>query len=148
MSNSVLLDYQGPDWPLGFVAVGTPGTPVNIMHNVDPGNNNAPGAPTNPSGNRTEYTPVVYSVWFQGVKPNGNNSGMQYNSGNVYIMRSPSSGAAGNLTDFGAMVQVLSPGQTVALPISPASMRAYSPYRYFLDADIAGDGALVTAIGG
>jgi hypothetical protein len=31
MANSVLLDRHGPDWPLGFIKVVTPGTPVGLM---------------------------------------------------------------------------------------------------------------------
>ncbi len=146
MANSVLLDYQGPDWPLGFIAVATPGTVVGIMSLVDPTGKNNPNTPTGPGINALEYSPQVYAVWFSGFKPGG--GGMVFNTGNVYIMRKPSTGGAGDRTDTGAMVGVLQPGQTFPLVISPATARGFSPYRYYLDADNAGDGALCTAIGG
>ena len=148
MANSILLDYQGPDWPLGFIAVPTPGTPVNIMSLVDPTGANNPNTIAVAGSNAAEYSPSVYSVWFQGLKPGNNSVGqMQHNAGNVYIMRK-GAGGSGNNSDTGAMVQILAPGGSVALPISPATQRGFSPYRYYLDADNAGDGALCTAIGG
>ena len=91
-----------------------------------------------------EYTPLCQQIMFQGFKSNGG-TGMVPNAGNVYIMRKGAAGA-GNRTDFGAMVTVLLPGQTVFLASSARNRDTFSPYRYSLDADNAADGALVTLI--
>lgn len=138
---SIMKDIQGPDWPLGFIAVPTPGTPVNVMSLVDPGNVNAPGSPTTPGA--AEYTPTLYSILFQAVKPAGGNShGMVNTTGNVYVVRSPTGNNAGNRDDPGAMLAAIAPGQQFTLLITPGAYRGFSPYRYFVDADNAGDGAL------
>jgi hypothetical protein len=142
MTQSVMKDRQGPDWPLGAIAVATPGTPVGIMSLVDPTSVNAPETATTTSSD--EYTPLCQQIMFQGFKSNGG-TGMVPNAGNVYIMRKGAAGA-GNRTDFGAMVTVLLPGQTVFLASSARNRDTFSPYRYSLDADNAADGALVTLI--
>ena len=49
------------------VPVANNGTPVNIMHNVDPNNYNAPGSASNT--NTAEYSPACHKVFFQGYKP-------------------------------------------------------------------------------
>jgi hypothetical protein len=72
---------------------------------------------------------------------------MQTNTGNVYIVRYGDKGAgSGNRDDPGVMVAVLLPGQTLFLASAPANRNVYSPYRYYIDADNANDGALVTGI--
>lgn len=151
MANSVLQDPQGIDWPLGFIAVATPGTPVNIMSLVDPGNNNAPGTPTGPGHPAAaEYSPTCHKIFIEAVIP-ANNGGMQLSQGNIYVLRAlgpgnQNSGGAGNRSDTGAMVSVLFPGGFLTLPAQEYDGPTVSPYRYVLDADFAGDGALVTLI--
>ena len=155
MALSVMQDPQGIDWPLGFVAVPTIGTPVNIMVNVDANNTNAPGNPTAQPGqpaNVAEYTPRCHKVTLQGVKPGNGNNGMILNSGNVYVMRTlgpgnQNSGGPGNRSDVGAMVYVLFPGSAVTIPGDEFVGAVISPYRYSLDADNNNDGALVTLLG-
>jgi hypothetical protein len=155
MANSVIQEHAAaPDWPLGFVAVPTIGTPVNIMANVDPANNNAPWVPTGPGTpiQGVEYTPACHKVTFQGVKPANNNNGMINNSGQIYILRMPANntgnfGGPGNRSDPGAMVYVLQSGGSVTIPADEWDGAPISPYRYGIDADFNGDGALVTLLG-
>lgn len=156
MALSVMQDPQGIDWPLGFVAVASNGTPVNIMHNVDANNINAPGAKTAFPGNPStaaEYTPRCHKVFFQGYQPAANNAGgMIPNTGNVYIVRTlgpgnQNSGGPANRADAGAMVYVLPAGGFATLPGDEADSAVISPYRYSLDVDVDGEGALVTLIG-
>lgn len=153
MANSVMQDPFGNDWPLGYVNVPTGGTPVNIMVNVDPSNNNAPGTSPGQWGSgvkQAEFTPTCHKVTLQGVKPANNNS-MVPNTGNVYIMRAlgpnnQNAGGAGNRSDPGAMVYVLPPGGSVTLPGLEMEGSTISPYRYTLDVDNNNEGALVTLL--
>jgi hypothetical protein len=140
MALSVMKDRQGPDWPLGAIVVATPGTPVGIMSLVDPSSYNAPETATGTHSG--EYSELCQQIMFQGYKSNAG-TGMLLNAGNVYIMRLGVAGS-GNRTDFGAMVAVLSPGQTIFIGSAPRNRDTFSPYRYFLDADNANDSALVT----
>ena len=144
MAYSVYQNPEGIDWPLGFVAVPTLGTPVNIMVNVDPANNNSPENANWQTS--STYTPRCHKVTFQSLKPQPANNGMTMCTGNVYILRAPS-GGAGNRTDPGAMVYVLQPGGSVTIPCDESDRAGASPYRYFLDADVAGEGSLVTLLG-
>jgi hypothetical protein len=143
MPNSVLIDPHGPDWPLGFIKVVTPGTPVRITLNVDPQAVNAPETATQSTA--AEYTVRFQQLMFQGYNPASH--GMQNNSGLVYIIRYLSGGAgSGNRDDTGVIVAVLSPGQTLFLASAPHNRDVWSPYRYALDADNGNDGALITGI--
>ena len=150
MTNSVQLDAKtGPDWPLGFVAVTTPGTPVNIMINVDPGLVNDPSYPV-PSSSGTfpppvqPYTIQAMQIIFQGFKPGAAGNGMIPNTGVAYVVRKGVPPGTGNKADQGSTVLVIPAGQIVALNSYHADI--FSPYRYSIDADTAGEGALVTLI--
>jgi hypothetical protein len=50
----------------------------------------------------------------------------------------------GNHTDFGAMVAVINPGQTIFIASAPRNRDTFSGYRYYIDADTSGDSCLVT----
>ena len=145
MPNSVHLDKQGPDWPLGFIKVVTPGTPVEVMSNIEATSPEPNEPETLSSGGGDEYTVRAQQICFQGFKP-GATHGMQNNGGNVYIMRDGVGSGTGNRDDTGAMVFVLVPGATLFLASAPLNRNVFSPYRYSIDADNAGDGALVTLI--
>ena len=156
MALSVMQDFFGVDWPLGFVSVANNGTPVGIMKNVDPNNNWAPGTdaggPSGNNANKAEYTPTTHKIFFQGYHPGTNNNGMVVNSGYVYILRKtgPTGNNAGgpmNREDSGAIVQILPPGGQAILPADEYDGPTISPYRYMLDVDVDGEGALVTLIG-
>jgi hypothetical protein len=142
MPSSIHRDLSGPDWPLGFVAVAVPGTPVNFMVNVDATSINAPESAT--SSQAAEYTARAEEILVQAFKPAAN--GMQLNTGNIYVVRKGAGGGAGNRNDPGAMVTVLSPGQSLFLTAASMNRNVWSPYRYFIDADNAGDGALIVLI--
>jgi len=144
MTQSVELDKQGPDWPLGFIKVVTPGTVVGIMSLVDPNSVNAPQKPTPGTAGADEYTVQAQQIIFQGFT-GASGTGVVNNTGNVYIMRAKVQGN-GDRTDYGAMVKVLSPGETFFLASAPLNRNVFNPYRYFLDADNANDGAIVTLI--
>lgn len=146
MANSVLQDRHGPDWPLGFIKVVTPGTPVSIMSVVDPSFVNQPetGAGPGPSPS-DEFTTRCQQILFSGYKPGAGPPKAVANTGNVYVVRRPTSGAGGS-GDTGILVQTIAPGQTFALASAPLNRDVFSPYRYFIDADNANDGAFVTLI--
>jgi len=154
MPLSVYQDFFGVDWPLGVVVVAAPGTPVNIMKNVDPANNMAPGTQVGPGfqvNPGPEYTPRCHKIFFQGYHAAANNNGLIQNTGQVYVMRSPGPannypGGTGNRADSGAVVAVVPPGGNLTLPAMEYDGETISPYRYTLDADTANEGALVTLI--
>jgi|ERR1700733_570454 len=156
MANSVLQDRQGPDWPLGLIACATPGTPVGIMSLVDPSSYNAPETASSSSASGqaqgAEYTVTAYQIIFQPCRA-GASHGLATPTGNVYICRKGAAGS-GNRDDPGVIIAALSllPGSTAALApaftlTSAARNRdSFSPYRYYIDADNAGDGCIVTLI--
>lgn len=155
MANSVFQDPFGSDWPLGYVNVPALGTPVNIMVNVDPNNNNAPGAgagiPWGVARNGAEYTPTCHKVVFQGMKPGNNTVSWVPNTGNVMICRAlgpgnGNAGGSGNRLDTGAIVFILGPGGVVTLPGLEVDGATISPYRYTIDVDNNNDGAIVTLL--
>lgn len=145
MTLSVQKDPAGPDWPLGFIKVVTPGIPVSIMSLVDPLSINDPASPTPGTSGAAEYTVRAYQIQFQGVCVNVA-GGMMYNTGFVYILRKPVGGGSGGRSDPGCMVKVLAPGETYFLDAAPQNRNVWSPYRYYIDADNADDGALVTLV--
>src|SRR5947207_15725591 len=139
MPNSVLKDKQGPDWPLGVISVVTPGTPVSIMSLVDPTSLNDPGSavPTASANNTgaptggNEFTERAEQIIFQAYKTAAN--GLQNNTGNIYIVRKGVGAGTGNHNDYGAIVCVLTPGQTFVLAAAPLNRNVFSPYRYRID---------------
>lgn len=144
MANSVQRDFAGPDWPLGFISVGTPGTPVNIMSLVDSTNVNAPQTPTPGTSGADEYTSRANQIVFQGYKPTTH--GMIPNVGNVYIVRyaAKNGSGAGNRDDTGCIIGIVPAGGSFTLGAAAQNRNTYNGYRYYLDADNAEDGALVT----
>ena len=147
MSLSVQQQRTGPDWPLGYINVANNGTPVNVMSLVDPNNYNAPNTPSNV--NTSEYTPRAKQILFMGMHPAANNNGMVANTGYVYVMVPAQGNASGNKADTGAMALIIPPGGgTYSLPVALSDIGTeFSPYRYSLDADVNGEGALVTLVG-
>ena len=144
MTQSVMQDRKsGPDWPLGLIVVTVPGTPVGFMSLVDPNAYNAPETATVPQSD--EYGGgLCQQIIVQGFNSNAG-TGLQPNTGNVYIMRKGAQGL-GNRTDFGAMVYVVLPGQSIVVSSAAPNLNSFSPYRYYLDADNANDGALITLL--
>lgn len=143
-TQSVQKDRQGPDWPLGFIEVVTPGTPVSIMSLVDPTSVNAPESATSATSN--EYTVAAQQILFMGYTPNvAEGHGLITNTGNIYILRKGVQGA-GNRDDYGSLVKVVAPGETFFLASAALVRNVYNPYRYYIDADNADDGAIVTLI--
>ncbi len=152
MSLSVQKLRGNPATALGFVTVPTPGTPVNLMVNLDANNNNAPGTPNPPPGafpsTKTEYSPNCRGFSVQGYQPGNNNNGMIPNTGNIYLLMFPSPGGSGNLTDTGCMLKVIGPTEDFFFPPDGRGQEMFSLYNYRLDADVAGEGGLITAWGG
>lgn len=147
MALSVQQQRTGPDWALGYINVANNGTPVNIMSLVDPNNYNAPNSASNV--NTSEYTPRTKQIQFIGMHPGNNNNGMVPNTGYVYVLCPAQGNGTGNRSDSGSIVTVIPPGGgTYPLPISLGdSDTQFSPYRYSLDADVNGEGCLVTLVG-
>lgn len=141
MANSVHQDRQGPDWPLGNIAVPVPGTPVSIMSLVDSTLKDAPENAT--ASNTAEYTHRAQQIIFQAYKSGGTR--LAVNTGLIYIVRKALAGAGG-VADLGTIVAVLSAGQTFILGSAALSRNVYNLYRYLIDADTAGDACQVTAV--
>jgi hypothetical protein len=135
---SVLKDYQGPDWPLGFIKVLAAGTPVGIMSVVDPSSLNDPNA-SNRTGDVYEYTVRAKQIIFQALKPAAH--GLVDNTGRIYIVRKD-----GSRDDTGTIIKQLVAGETWEFPTVPFDGDILSPYRYYIDADTADDGAIVTLV--
>ena len=143
-TQSVMKDIAGPDWPLGLVTVATPGTPVPIMSLVDSGLIWAPQTATSYSVIVPEYTVRFQQIWFQALRA-GASHGTASSTGNVYILRKGVQGA-GNRDDYGALVYVLGSGLNFFLGSAASNRDVFNPYRYYIDADNAGDGALITGL--
>lgn len=142
MALSIHKSIAGPMWPLGLILVPTPGTPVNIMSLVDANNNNAPETVVGPGGAGLGTAPTCHKIFIQAVKANANNNGLTTSTGNVYLCTGPAGGNGGK-ADYGCVLFVLQPGQSATWPASEVERDSVSPYRFFIDADSANDGALV-----
>lgn len=138
-----------PFWPIGFVKVANNGTPVCIMNNVDPSNNNSPTASPSPSSPGPEYSVRCVNIEVQGFKPGANNNGMVQNSNNVYLIYGPGNGAGpGNRSDSGQIIKVIAPGADEFVQATDyTGDTQFSPYYFFLDCDTNGDGGQVTLWG-
>jgi hypothetical protein len=134
---SVMRDIGGPDWPLGLITVAAPSTPVGVMSLIDAAATD-PDAPTLWSDSSVRVQQLIF-IAVKSVAP------VVANAGAIYIVRKAAPGGSGNRTDSGATVAILTPGQTFVLATPALSMNSISPYRYFIDADNANDGCLVTA---
>lgn len=149
MTASVGKDRQGPVWVLGNIAVGTPGTPVNIMSLVDSASVNAPEAATSTTSD--EYAPRAYEIIFQACKA-GASHGMAINTGNIYICKKGNGTGTGNRDDSGAIIATLPPGVSTTFPLifrlsaAPLNRNVFNPYEYYIDADNAADGCQVTLL--
>lgn len=136
---SVQKNIHGPIWPLGFIAVPTPGTPVNIMNLVDPNNTIwNPNQPTPPSTSAvpvSEYAARAAYIWVQAVKTG---SPWTITTGNIYVCMT-----SGGKADPGGVIAVCFPGNFLQLPGVAAVKNVFNPYEIFLDADVAGEGAIV-----
>ena len=146
MPNSVHQDRQGPVWPLGNIAVVTPGTPVNIMSLVDPTSVNAPETPAGPGpSSSNEYTMRAQQILFQAYKAGAAPPKLTLDTGNIYIIKKPLAGAGG-VGDVGTVVATLQPGGTFVLGSAALNRNVFNLYAFFIDADTAADGCQVTAI--
>lgn len=147
MGISVHRDRQGPDWPLGNIALVTPGTPVSIMSLVDSASVNDPNAPSPGTVGADEYTVSAQQIIFQAVKAGAGPPliSAAANTGFIYIVRKATTGNGGT-ADTGVIVKALAPGETFILGSSALVKNVFNLYRYFIDGDTAGNGCQVTAI--
>lgn len=151
MSNSVHQDRQGPIWPLGHIAVPTPGTYVSIMSLVDSTFLAAPETPTSYGGSTPEYTNRAYAIIFQACKVGAGPPKLTNNTGNVYIVRMPLA-SAGGIGDTGTVIVTLPPGATgqpgVPFVLTSAALNrnTLNAYEFYIDADTAADGCQVTLV--
>ena len=90
-----------------------------------------------------EFTMRCQQIVIQGVKSNAG-TGVVNNTGNVYVMLKGN--GTSNRTDFGAMVLIVAPGATAVIASAPFDVNVFNPHKFFLDADTAGDSALITMI--
>jgi hypothetical protein len=139
----VFKDKQGPIWPLGQIAVVTPGIPVSIMSLVDPTFVNAPESPTPGTSGADEYTSRAYAIIFMPFKASGSMLGANTASKLVYVVRK----TIGSTSDTGGIVIALRPGDPAfVLTGNPMERNIFNLYAFFIDADSAGDGMQCTAI--
>jgi hypothetical protein len=143
MTNSIQKNPQGPFWPLGAVTVVAPGTPVNMMFNIDPNNYNAPETATVPQS--AEYTVRAQQIIIQGMKSNSG-AGLVNNTGNIYVVMKGVGSGTGNRADTGSIVLTVPSGTTGVLASAPLVRNVFSPYELYIDADNAGDAAQVTLL--
>jgi len=125
---------------LGFIEVVNLGTPVSIMSIVDPNDYSHPHQPNTYAevGNHGwAYTVRCCQIRFQAVKPGTH--GLGDNTGNIYIVRKD-----GSRDDPGTIVAMVEKGDVYETPSGMAQGNCLNPYRYFIDADNVGDGAIVT----
>ena len=140
MSNSVHKNPYGPFWPLGSIAP-TPGTPLNMMSNVDPTLVDAPETATGPTSK--EYSVRAQQIIIQGVKPNAG-TGVTNNTGNIYVILK--GGGSNNHQDYGAIAFVVGAGLTLSIGSAALNRNVFSPYELYIDCDTAGDAAQVTLL--
>ena len=146
MANGVAKCPNGPFWPLGNIANVTPGTPVNMMFLVDPGNLNAPQTATPGSAGTGEYTVRANQIVVQGMKSNGGN-GLVNNTGNIYvILKATATPGTNNRSDLGSIILTVGAGLTGVIAAPAQETLKFNPYLLFIDADNAGDGAQITLI--
>jgi hypothetical protein len=137
---TAIVDYNGPDVPLGFVKVVAPGTPVQLTSVIDPTGVLAPEVSNKASG--PLYPPLRFQqLMLTAMKPNAQGGGMQDNTGTIYIVRSGYTRA-----DPDGMVAIIKKGVTLFLASAPSVLDTWNPYRYYVDADNADDGVVVVGI--
>jgi hypothetical protein len=141
MANVPLKIPQGPFWPLGDIIVVTPGAPVNIMSLVDPSLVNDPNAAT--SATAAEYTVRAQQIVFQGFKQTAGAAPMIPNVGNVYILKR---GGTASKDNAGSLIGILLPGGEYEFASAPLNKNVFTPYDIVIDADNAGDAAIVTLV--
>lgn len=146
MANSVLQDRHGPDWPLGFIKVVTPGTPVGIMSVVDPTNINSPSTVSSVTNPGQEYSVRANQIVFMAYKPTGASPAYAVNTGLSYVVRLNAGSGSNNRADSGVLVKVLQPGETFVLAPPSTVEDVFGPYRYAVDADNANDGVMVVLV--
>ena len=147
MANSVHKDRQGPVWPLGNIAVVTPGTYVSIMSLVDPSFTGAPETltPLYPGGPYPEYTMRAYSILFQGFKAGAAPPKLAANTGIVYVVKKPiGTGGVGDVGTVIAAIRATDP--PFWLYSAPLNRNTLNLYEYYIDTDTAADACQVTAI--
>jgi hypothetical protein len=142
MATSVHKSRYGPFWPLGLIAVPTPGTPVSIMSLVDAAGVNAPESAT--SSTSAEYTERAQQIIFDAFKAGAAPPRLGANTGNIYIVAK--SVGAGGVDDRGVIIKVLAPGQSYTLGSSALVRNGFGLYSIFIDADTVADACNVTAI--
>lgn len=144
MANSVLKIKGGPMWPLGFIGIVTPGTPVLLSSYIDPNNYNAPGVFN--AAQSDEYVQARFNqIMIQAIKP-GATHGWQRNVGNVYVLMSGDGTGSANRDDQGVLIAYLEPGQNYIINPSAQNRDVYSPYSFWVDGDTAADGVTVLGI--
>ena len=153
MAQSVYKGYGGAGpTPLGLIAVVTPGIPVRMINLIDVAKNNAPetftpaASPVNTGAAvpSNEYTVTFQQIMVQGFK--AGTHGLVNNVGNIYVLLSGDGVGSANRDDYGAMVLCVAPGQTAFIASAPLNCNVFCPYKFFIDADNAGDSALCMGI--
>jgi len=144
MANAAQKCLNGPFWPLGNIAVTTPGTVVNMMSFVDPTSVNAPQTATPGTAGANEYTVRCSQIIIQGMRDSG--TGLTNNTGNIYVIQKGPSSGSSNRTDKGAIVLCVATGLTAVIAATPGNHNVFNPYLLYIDADNAGDGAQVTLV--
>jgi len=112
------------------------------MSLVDPNSVNAPETLT--STLSYEYTIRAQQIVFQAYRA-GASAKLQTNTGYIYVVMKNTTGNGGT-TDIGIVVATLQTGTTFTLTSSSLNRNVFNPYEFYIDADNASDGAMVTLI--
>jgi hypothetical protein len=71
-------------------------------------------------------------------------TGLVNNTGNIYVILKGA--GSNNRTDTGCIVLTIPAGTTGVIASAPMVMNVFNPYLLWIDADNAGDSAMVTLI--
>lgn len=135
MAENTFTNPQGGLWPFGFIQVVTAGTPVQITKNV--------GTQTQGSQYTRQFTAQIRGLIISTPSLSKGGANTTGNTKNVYLCMKNSNNAG-----LKGVLACIPPGQTVPFPQSLLNSVQMNPDQFYLDADVSGEGAYITAIYG
>lgn len=122
---TAVKNIYGPFWPLGLIAVPTPGTSVKINSLVDP-------TGVYSSSGSSEYAAAAQKITF---------SCPITNAGQIYVVV-----RGGSKTDTGTILYILQPGSVLDIAAGSMNRSVIGIESLSVDADVAADAVQVTAV--
>ena len=135
MTETTFTNPQGGLWPLGFIQVVTSGTPVQITTNV--------GQQSQGKQYTRQFTGQVRGLIISTPSLSAGGKNGTGNTKNVYLCMNNST-----KTGVKGVLLCIPPGANVAAPQSLLNSVQMNPDQFYLDADVSGEGAYITAIYG